>query len=68
MSMEQAEKAAEHLRVPDLRLSNAVFKLQLNDENRETHLKSVMEGINQYDMATWHKYLVDNGTFILPVL
>lgn len=62
MSMEQAEKAAEHLRVPDLRLSNAVFKLQLNDENRETHLKSVMEGINQYDMATWHKYLVDNGT------
>jgi len=62
MSMEQAEKAAEHLRVPDLRLSQAVFKLQLNDENKEAHFKTVMEGINTNDMATWHKYLVDNGT------
>lgn len=62
MSTEQAEKAAEHLRVPDLRLSQAVFKLKLGDENKEKHLKTVMAGIQANDMATWHEYLVEQGT------
>merc|ERR1712110_1006439 len=62
MSTEQAEKAAEHLRVPDLRLSQAVFKLKLGNENEEKHLKTVMAGIQENDMATWHAYLVEQGT------
>merc|ERR1712066_700560 len=33
-----------------------------NDANKETHLKTVMDGIDKDDMATWHKYLVENGT------
>merc|ERR1711879_40030 len=64
MSTESAaEKAADHLRVPDLRLAQIKFRYENCDAGMEKELleKQLMEGIERDDMAAWYKYLGEQG-------
>jgi len=63
MSHEAAEKAADHLRVPDLRLAQKVFRYKRAEGATKDALhKQLMEGIEKYDMAVWYSHLCEQGT------
>lgn len=62
--MSGAEKDAEHLRIPDLRLSQTLFELTRPDISESDHdqkMTLLMEGIDKNTMATWYEYLGEKG-------
>lgn len=62
MSHDAAEKAADHLRVPDLRLAHIVFRFKKAQGQEKSDLKKqLMEGIEKYDMASWYEHLCEQG-------
>ena len=58
MSHDAAEKAADHLRVPDLRLAQIEFQFKRAQGAEKSALKKqLLEGIEKYDMASWYEHL-----------
>lgn len=54
----------EHLRVPDLRVAETTYHLELDPSNK-TLKDELMAWIEKYDMAAYYKYLLENKPNLL---
>ena len=56
----QAEKQAEHLRIPDLRISQIFFDITNGHDTKENRDK-LLEKIQENNMLNYFEYLNDKG-------